>query len=39
VVDAIDEQAAEFYRHFGFHDLDKGRLWRKLTDVAAAVGE
>jgi predicted N-acetyltransferase YhbS len=41
VVDAIDEQAAEFYRHFGFHDLDNGRLclWRKLNEVAGAVDE
>lgn len=39
VVDAIDERAAEFYRHFDFHDLDEGRLWRRLTDVARALGE
>lgn len=38
VVDAIDERAAEFYRHFGFRDLDQRRLWRRLTDIAAAVG-
>jgi predicted N-acetyltransferase YhbS len=38
VVDAIDERAAEFYRHFDFHDLAEGRLWRRLNDIAAAVG-
>lgn len=31
VVDAIDEHAADFYRHFGFKDLnDSGRLYVKL---------
>ena len=39
VVDAIDEQAARFYRHFGFYDLDHGRLWRRLKDIAVALGE
>lgn len=34
VVDAIDENAAGFYRHFGFHDLSNGRLWRRLSAVA-----
>lgn len=38
VVDAINERAAEFYRHFNFHDLDHGRLWRRLNDIAAALG-
>jgi GNAT superfamily N-acetyltransferase len=38
VVDAIDERAAEFYRHFDFHDLTEGRLWRRLSDIAAATG-
>jgi len=33
VVDAISGQAAEFYRHFDFRDLDERRLWRRLTDV------
>lgn len=37
VVDAIDERAATFYRHFDFHDLDERRLWRRLSDVAAAI--
>jgi predicted N-acetyltransferase YhbS len=37
VVDAIDERAAEFYRHFDFHDMDHQRLWRRLTDVSAAL--
>jgi len=39
VVDAIDERAAEFYRHFGFHDFDARRLWRRLSDIAVALGE
>ncbi len=38
VVDAIDERAAEFYRHFGFYDLDEARLWRRLADISAALG-
>jgi len=38
VVDAIDDGAAEFYRHFGFHDLDEARLWRRLGDISAALG-
>lgn len=37
VVDAIDERAADFYRHFDFHNLDQRRFWRRLTDVAAAL--
>ena len=38
VVDAIDEQATAFYEHFDFHQLDGHRLWRRLTDVANALG-
>ncbi len=38
VVDAIDDRAAAFYRHFGFHELEGGRLWRRLRDVAQATG-
>lgn len=38
VVDAIDEPAAEFYRHFDFHDLDQGRLWHRLSDITAIIG-
>lgn len=37
VVDAIDQRAADFYRHFDFHDLDQRRLWRRLSDVAASL--
>jgi predicted N-acetyltransferase YhbS len=37
VVDAIDDRAAAFYRHFGFHDLEGHRLWRRLGDVAQAL--
>ncbi|MGH9101551.1 MAG: GNAT family N-acetyltransferase [Acidimicrobiales bacterium] len=39
VVDAIDGRAERFYRHFDFPDLDDRRLWRRLSDVAAALGE
>lgn len=39
VVDAMDDDAAGFYRHFGFHDLEGRRLWRRLADVEQAVGE
>lgn len=38
VVDAIDDRAAAFYRHFDFHPLDERRLWRRLSDIAAALG-
>jgi predicted N-acetyltransferase YhbS len=37
VVDAIDEAAAAFYRHFGFRELEGRRLWRKLSDVASSI--
>jgi len=37
VVDAIDDAAADFSRHFGFGDLAGGRLWRKLSDIRAAL--
>ncbi len=39
VVDAINESASGFYRHFGFRDLDERRLWRKLADVRAAISD
>ena len=39
IVDAIDDRAAAFYRHFDFHQLDDRRLWRRLADVERAVGE
>lgn len=38
VVDAIDERAVAFYRHFDFHQLDDRRLWRRLSDIARAIG-
>ncbi len=37
VLDAISPEAASFYRHFGFRDLDERRLWRKLTDIVHAL--
>ena len=39
IVGAIDGQAAAFYRRFDFDELDDRRLWRRLADVARAVGE
>ena len=39
IVDAIDARAAAFYQHFGFHDLEARRLWRRLADIARALGE
>lgn len=38
VVDAINDEAAAFYEHFDFHELEGRRLWRRLSDVARAVG-
>lgn len=38
IVDAISPEAADFYRHFDFHDLDGHRLWRRLTDVTRSLG-
>jgi predicted N-acetyltransferase YhbS len=37
VVDAVSAEAGEFYRHFGFRDLDERRLWRRLSDVGRAL--
>lgn len=38
VVDAIDEQAVAFYRHYGFRPCpDPRRLVRKTSDIAAAL--
>jgi hypothetical protein len=37
VVDAISSEAADLYRHFGFHDLDEIRLWRRIADIAGAL--
>jgi predicted N-acetyltransferase YhbS len=37
VVDAVNPEAAAFYRYFDFRDLDEHRLWRRLTDIAAAL--
>lgn len=39
VVDAINEKAIDFYRHFDFHPLDDRRLWRRLSDIAVSLGE
>jgi GNAT superfamily N-acetyltransferase len=37
IVDAFSPEAAAFYRHFGFHDLDGRRLWRRLADIAHSL--
>lgn len=37
VVDAASEDAAGFYGHFGFHELEDRRLWRRLADVRHAL--
>jgi GNAT superfamily N-acetyltransferase len=38
VVDAVDDEAARFYRHFGFRPSpDPHRLVRKTSEVAAAL--
>jgi predicted N-acetyltransferase YhbS len=37
VVDAISPEAAEFYRHFDFHNLDERRLWRRIADITRAI--
>lgn len=37
VVDASNEQAVGFYRHFGFHQLDERRLWRRMSDIERAL--
>jgi predicted N-acetyltransferase YhbS len=39
IVDAIDDRASMFYRHFGFHDLEGWRLWRRLSDIATTISE
>jgi len=38
LVDAINDEAAAFYQHFDFHELEGHRLWRRLSDIARAVG-
>lgn len=37
VVDAINDDAASFYQHFGFHRLDGARLWRRIGDIEASL--
>jgi predicted N-acetyltransferase YhbS len=37
VVDAISDDAANFYRHFNFRDLDDRRLWRRLADIERSL--
>ncbi len=37
VVDAIDEDAAAFYRHHGFLPLENLRLYRRISDIARSI--
>ena len=37
IVDALDERAAQFYRHFGFRELGERRLWRRISDISAVL--
>lgn len=37
IIDAIDDDAAAFYRHFGFRELAPHRMWRRVADIAAAL--
>ena len=37
VVDAISDEAANFYRHFGFRNLDDRRFWRRLADIERSL--
>ena len=39
VVDAIDENAAEFYRHFDFLELTERRLWRSVSAIERALDD
>lgn len=38
VVDAIDDRVAEFYGHHGFLPLEGRRLYRRISDIARALG-
>jgi hypothetical protein len=38
IVDAIDDRAADSYLHFDLHELEGRRFWRRLSDVARALG-
>jgi predicted GNAT family N-acyltransferase len=37
VVDASDENAAAFYRHFDFVELTDRLLWRRISDIERAL--
>lgn len=37
VVDAVDEAAADFYRHHGFLPLEGLRLYRRISDIERAI--
>jgi predicted N-acetyltransferase YhbS len=37
IVDAVDPDAAAFYRHFSFLELEGQRLWRRISDIERAL--
>jgi GNAT superfamily N-acetyltransferase len=37
VVDAISDEAARFCQHFGFHQLDEARMWRRTGDIERSL--
>jgi GNAT superfamily N-acetyltransferase len=37
IADAIDDDAAACYRHFGFRELAPHRMWRRIADIAKAL--
>ena len=39
VVDAINEDAARFYEHFGFRQLDGSRMWRRIADIEVSLND
>ena len=39
VVDAVSDEAARSYQHFGFHQLDEARLWRRIGDIESSLEE
>ncbi len=39
VVDAINEDAARFYEHFGFRQLDGSRMWRRIADIEVSLDD
>jgi predicted GNAT family N-acyltransferase len=38
IVEATTDDAADFYRHFGFHQLADRVLWRRISDIDRTLG-